>query len=124
MTVPSLAAALAQRLTASLAVDHLAQKIGMSTRNFARVFRRELGITPAEFVTAARTDAARRMLEDTTQPLQRIAILSGFGDVHAMRRAFAKTIGVGPHTYRGRFQKSQFRPAGRTEVEAGEARAH
>lgn len=110
-------------LTAPLAVDDLAQKIGMSTRNFARVFRRELGVAPAEFVTAARTDAARRMLEDTTLPLQRIAISSGFGDVHAMRRAFAKTIGVSPHTYRGRFQKSQFKPAGRAEFEAGETRS-
>ncbi|WP_192180447.1 GlxA family transcriptional regulator [Mesorhizobium amorphae] len=111
-------------LTAPLAVDHLAHQIGMSTRNFARVFRRELGITPAEFVVAARTDAARRMLEDTTQPLQRIAISSGFGDVNAMRRAFAKTIGVSPHTYRGRFQKSQFKPVGRTPFEAAEARVN
>jgi transcriptional regulator GlxA family with amidase domain len=93
-------------LSAPLAVEHLAQKIGMSTRNFARVFRRELGITPADFVAAARTDAARRMLEDTTQPLQRIAALSGFGDVSAMRRTFAKTIGVGPQAYRARFQPS------------------
>lgn len=92
-------------LGAPLAVDDLAQKIGMSKRNFARVFRRELGMTPADFVTAARTDAARRLLEDTAQPLQKIAAMCGFSDVNAMRRAFARTIGVSPNHYRGRFQR-------------------
>ena len=90
-------------LASSLQVDQLAHRIGMSPRNFARVFRREIGMTPGDFVTAARTDAARRMLEDTFLPLQRIAASCGFPDVNAMRRAFAKTIGVSPHQYRSRF---------------------
>lgn len=97
-------------LSAPLTVEDLASKIGMSTRNFARVFRRELGITPADFAAAARTDAARRMLEDTTQPLQRIAVLCGFGNLHGMRRAFMKTIGVTPSEYRNRFQSHAIGP--------------
>lgn len=91
-------------LNANLDVESLAREVGMSTRNFARVFRRELGITPADFVAAARTDAARRLLEDTSQPLLKIATTCGFADVNAMRRVFAKTIGVSPNDYRNRFQ--------------------
>lgn len=94
-------------LSADLSVDDLADRSGMSVRNFARVFRREIGMTPADFVQAARTDAARRLLEDTMQPLQRIAVLSGFSDLNAMRRAFAKTMGVSPVEYRARFQSSK-----------------
>ncbi|SON56774.1 Carnitine catabolism transcriptional activator [Hartmannibacter diazotrophicus] len=94
-------------LGSSLAIDTIAQQVGMSTRNFGRVFRQELGITPVDFIAAARTDAARRLLEDTNQPLQRIATSCGFGDVSAMRRAFAKTIGVSPNEYRLRFQNNQ-----------------
>jgi hypothetical protein len=41
-------------------------------------------------------DAARRLLEDTSQPLQRIASSCGFGDVNTMRRTFVKSIGVSP----------------------------
>jgi transcriptional regulator GlxA family with amidase domain len=93
-------------LRGRLDVDSLAHEVGMSTRNFGRVFKQELGITPADFVGAARTDAARRMLEDTSQPLQRIATACGFADVNAMRRAFTKTIGVSPNDYRNRFQSS------------------
>ncbi len=86
-----------------LHVDELAHEIGMSPRNFARVFRREIGMTPGDFVTAARIDAARRLLEDSSVPLQRIASSCGFADVNAMRRAFAKTMGVSPQQYRARF---------------------
>jgi transcriptional regulator GlxA family with amidase domain len=93
-------------LGSRLDVESLAHEVAMSTRNFGRVFRRELGMTPADFVTAARTDAARRMLEDTLQPLQRIASSCGFADVNAMRRAFTKTMGVTPNDYRRRFQSS------------------
>ncbi len=93
-------------LAAPLHIDQLAHTIGMSPRNFARVFRREIGMTPGDFVTAARTDAARRLLEDTALPLQRIAANCGFSDVHAMRRAFARTIGVSPQQYRARFHST------------------
>jgi transcriptional regulator GlxA family with amidase domain len=91
-------------LAASLSIEHIAREIGMSPRNFARVFRRELAMTPADFIAAARVDAARRLLEDTSQPLQRIASTCGFGDVNTMRRTFAKSIGVSPNEYRKRFQ--------------------
>lgn len=93
-------------LNRALDVERLAHEVGMSTRNFARVFRKELGFTPAEFVAAARTDAARRLLQDTAQPLLRIATTCGFADVNAMRRVFTKTIGVSPNDYRSRFQTS------------------
>lgn len=92
-------------LTEHLSVDRLACESGMSPRNFARVFRRELDITPADFVIAARTDAARRLLEDSALPLQRVAILCGFTDVNPMRRAFARLLGVPPGQYRRQFQE-------------------
>lgn len=91
-------------LGSSLQVDLVAQEIGMSARNFARVFRREVGMPPGEFVVAARTDAARRLLESTAMPLKQVASSAGFADVNAMRRAFAKTLGVTPQQYRLRFQ--------------------
>jgi transcriptional regulator GlxA family with amidase domain len=97
-------------LTSPLPVKHVAQQIGMSPRNFARVFRREFGMTPADFVAAARVDAARRLLEDTSHQLQRIASACGFSDVNTMRRSFAKTIGVTPNDYRSRFQRPNDAP--------------
>jgi transcriptional regulator GlxA family with amidase domain len=103
-TIQKAQAYILANLASPLSVEHLAHEIGMSARNFARIFRRELGLTPADFVAAARVDAARRLLEDTSQPVQRIASACGFTDVNSMRRAFAKTIGVTPNEYRSRFR--------------------
>lgn len=93
-----------ENLTADLSVDRLAARVGMSTRNFSRIFRREVNLTPAEFVEAARLDAARRMLQDTASSLQRIAHGCGFGTVTNMRRVFIRNLGVPPLDYRKRFR--------------------
>jgi len=93
-------------LKADLSVEALAKRAKMSARNFSRVFLRDVGVTPADFVEFARLDAARRMLQDTSMPLQRIADVSGFGDLHGMRRVFRRNLGVGPTDYRGAFQTS------------------
>ncbi|MPZ54983.1 MAG: helix-turn-helix domain-containing protein [Rhizobiales bacterium] len=95
-----------ENLSADLSVGSLALGAGMSPRNFARVFRREMKVTPAEFVEAARLDAARRLLVDTTAPLQRIAHTCGFGNVDGMRRTFVRNIGISPLDYRKRFRTS------------------
>ncbi|MCW2241671.1 GlxA family transcriptional regulator [Azospirillum canadense] len=91
-------------LTGDLAVNALAKRANMSARNFARVFRLEAHMTPGDFVEAARVDAARRMLEDTDTPLQRVAARCGFGNTNALRRAFLRRLQVTPGEYRRRFE--------------------
>jgi transcriptional regulator GlxA family with amidase domain len=93
-------------LSADLSVDVLACRAGMSTRNFSRVFRRDVKLTPAGFVDAARIDAARRMLADTKMPLQRIARACGFGNLNTMRRVFVRNLGVTPLDYRRSFHSA------------------
>jgi transcriptional regulator GlxA family with amidase domain len=85
-----------------LSVHNLAQQAAMSDRTFARVFRRETGMTPANFVEATRVDAARRLLEETDLPLKHVAPASGFATPAALRRAFRKKLGITPMVYRSR----------------------
>lgn len=92
-----------ENLATPLSVEVLASQAGMSTRNFARVFRLEMKMTPADFVDAARLDAARRLLEDSTMPLQKVAAQCGFGDANSMRRTFLRHLDVSPGDYRRRF---------------------
>lgn len=93
-----------ENLNKPLSVDVLAAHAGMSTRNFARLFKRECNVTPADFVEGARIDAARRLLEETKNPLKRVAVMSGFGDPNSLRRAFLRRLGVSPSDYRTRFR--------------------
>jgi transcriptional regulator GlxA family with amidase domain len=75
----------------------------MSPRNFARVYPREIGESPAHAVEKIRIEAAIRLLESTTEPIKRIARQTGFGDDERMRRGFLKAYGVSPQDYRSRF---------------------
>lgn len=93
-----------------LRLEQLAGRMAMSTRNFARVFLAETGMTPAKFVEKARIDAARHYLGTTDERIERVAILSGFGDAERMRRAFLRHLGINPQDYRARFGRSGTEP--------------
>jgi transcriptional regulator GlxA family with amidase domain len=92
-------------LPLNLTIHVLADRAGMSVRNFTRVFQQDAGMTPADFVEMARVDAARRLLEDTDTPLQRIASRCGFANADTMRRAFLRRIHTGPSEYRTHFRR-------------------
>lgn len=92
-------------LSLDLTLNALASRTAMSIRNFSRVFQQETGITPADFVEMARVDSARRLLEDTETPLQRVASSCGFANPDTMRKAFLRCIGTGPSEYRERFRR-------------------
>jgi transcriptional regulator GlxA family with amidase domain len=88
-----------------LSVEALAGRVAMSPRNFARVFTREVGTTPARFVTSVRVETARRLLEESSEDLETICAMSGLGTPESMRRAFLRTIGIPPSHYRDRFNR-------------------
>jgi transcriptional regulator GlxA family with amidase domain len=87
-----------------LSVEALAQRLAMSPRNFARVFLKEVGVTPANFVEQIRINVARSKIEQTKQPMKIICEQSGFGSDENMRRAFQRHLKVSPQDYRERFQ--------------------
>jgi transcriptional regulator GlxA family with amidase domain len=91
---------IAEHLQARLSVEDLAHRMAMSVRNFERVFTREVGTTPAQYVLQVRVEAARRLLERTDAPLKGVAASTGFGNVDGMRRAFVRLLGLTPRRYR------------------------
>ncbi len=94
---------IAEHLDEDLAVSRLADRVAMSPRHFARIFRAATGTTPARFVALARIEAARRRLEESEVGVEAIAHECGFGTAETMRRAFLRTLRVSPTDYRGRF---------------------
>jgi len=88
-----------------LSVAELAGIAHMSVRSFARVFSKEAGMTPAEFVQRARIDAARALLQNGDMPVKTIAYECGFGDANRMRNAFVRSFGVSPQHYRQAFNQ-------------------
>jgi transcriptional regulator GlxA family with amidase domain len=92
-----------ENLAGDLSVEALARRAHMSPRHFARRFCAEVGITPARYVERVRIEAARRLLEESDEPIAVLARGCGFGTAETLRRAFLRTLGVGPAEYRRRF---------------------
>ena len=89
-----------------LAVPVLARQANMSERNFARVFRTEIGVTPAHYVEVARIDAARRLLTQSRLSIATIAVRAGFGSEERMRRVFQRHLKISPASFRARFHSN------------------
>ena len=89
--------------------EDMAEHAAMSPRNFARVFKRETGTTPANFIEGIRLEAAVKRLEETTQALETIARECGFQSGEHFRLAFARRFGITPGQYRDRFRSGAWR---------------
>lgn len=105
-TTPSIADLqrwLSDNLDGDLSVDALADRAGMSPRNFARAFRRETGTTPGAHVEQLRIEAARRLLETTDLTVGAVARRVGIRHAETLHRAFRRRVGTTPELYRQHF---------------------
>jgi transcriptional regulator GlxA family with amidase domain len=98
-TAPTRAWAL-ERLHEPLGLADLATHAAMSVRTFTRRFREETGMSPAQWLNTQRVAAARRLLESTDLPVERIAEEAGFGTTASLRQHLHAAIGVAPLAYR------------------------
>ena len=92
-----------EHLHEELTVEKLAEFVSMSPRNFARVFVRETGITPARYIDKLRIETACRYLVETQLTLKEIAVLCGLTSIDNMRKVFLKYIHISPTDYREHF---------------------
>jgi transcriptional regulator GlxA family with amidase domain len=91
-------------LADDLGVDALAQRAHMSRRTFIRRFGEETRSTPMAWLTGARIDRARELLETTDEPVERIGRLTGLGGPASVRAAFHRHLGTSPQEYRTLFR--------------------
>jgi transcriptional regulator GlxA family with amidase domain len=92
-----------EHLDENLDVEHLAMRMKMTPRTFARRFVDWYGRTPAKLTEDLRLEAACRYLEDSRIPVKQIVHLCGFGDEERMRRTFMRRLRVSPTRYRDQF---------------------
>ena len=95
-----------ENLQENLTVEALADRVGMSPRNFSRVCMREMKMSPGQFVDRMRVEAAQQMIDSSSMGLKEIADACGFGSADSMRRSFERVVGVSPREYIERFKRS------------------
>lgn len=91
------------QLGGDLSVERLAEQSCLPPRTLARVFRRELGTTPARYVEQVRVQAAATLLGQRQASVATVARLCGFGHPESLRRSFHKHLSVSPQAFAERF---------------------
>jgi AraC family transcriptional activator FtrA len=102
-SLPALLDKIRKRLGEPWRVADLACQAAMSERTFMRRFRALTGSSPGDWITHARLDRARELLESTALPIEHIAQKCGLGTPTTLRHHFRKKVGVSPAAYRRRF---------------------
>jgi transcriptional regulator GlxA family with amidase domain len=97
-----------ERLGERLPVERLADRAAMSSRHFARAFSAETGMTPAKAIERLRLEAARDQVEGSAEPIESIALNTGFRDPERMRRAFLRAFGQPPQAMRRQARLGNF----------------
>jgi AraC-like DNA-binding protein len=87
-----------------LQVQDLAQELLVSPEHLIRVFKAELGMTPLQYFTRLKIEAASGLLENSSRTIASIAASLGFENPFHFSRVFKSCTGLSPRVYRMNFQ--------------------
>jgi AraC-like DNA-binding protein len=85
-----------------LTLTEAAAIVGMNESYFCRLFRMSTGLRFIDYVNEVRLNEARHRLLDSGQRISDVAFASGFGSLSQFNRAFIRSNGCSPRTWRTR----------------------
>ncbi|MCV9933775.1 AraC family transcriptional regulator N-terminal domain-containing protein [Flavobacterium sp. LS1R47] len=88
-----------QNLKENINLKSLSDKACMSTASFYRFFKRELGMSPIEYVLNEKIKCAKKLLKNPSIQINEVCYLSGFEDANYFIRLFKKHEGITPKQY-------------------------
>lgn len=84
----------------AIRVDDLSAIAMMSPYHFIRVFKKETGYTPHEYLLQTRIQSAKYRLKSSQNPIKDICFDAGFSSESAFSTAFKRVTGMTPMGYR------------------------
>lgn len=94
-----------QRFAEPLTVAELAAQLNMEVCWFSRLFRRQMGCSPQQYLIRVRMAKARELLSTTDCPVGEVARLTGYDNPLYFSRLFGKFCGCAPREYRKRGER-------------------
>lgn len=88
-----------------ISVEHLAERIATSSRNFVRRFKKATNNTPIEYIQRVRIESAKKQLESSTLTVLQVMINSGYNDDKTFRNLFKRYAGITPLEYRNKYNR-------------------
>jgi len=86
-------------LNEKISIDSLSSKACMSKATFYRLFKRELGISPNDYILIEKMNKAKELLRLPGNKIAAISYELGFSDSNYFIKAFKKLVGVTPGAY-------------------------
>ena len=87
-----------------ITIDELAKIACLSRSSFVRKFKAVCKMTPLDYITKCRIEAAEFMLLNTNFPLLNIAFKIGFYDAAHFSRVFTRYTGISPSEYKRKYR--------------------
>lgn len=84
----------------NISICYLARNVGISQRECYRIFKRELGTTPHQYILNYQVVIAAQLLRHTNRKILQIALDTGFSSSNHFSTAFKKHYGITPKEYR------------------------
>lgn len=86
-------------ITSPINLKELSEKACMSTTSFYRYFKRELGMSPIEFILNEKIKHAKHLLKNPGIQVNEVCFMAGFDDCNYFIRLFKKHEGITPKQY-------------------------
>jgi transcriptional regulator GlxA family with amidase domain len=87
-----------------ITVADAARAAVMSERNFLRCFKREMQMTPSDFLRRVRIEMTCRLLSETDLPIDKIARRCGMRNGDKLAKLFRRSFAVSPSEFRARLR--------------------
>ena len=81
--------------------------MALSKRGLKKAFEKHLGRTPASELRRVRLDEAKRLLTETKDKIESIALDCGYSNSSNLSCAFRRDTGMSPRTYRLSYSKQE-----------------
>jgi AraC family transcriptional regulator of adaptative response / DNA-3-methyladenine glycosylase II len=81
-------------------IEHLADRLGVTSRHLRRLFTKHLGASPLAVAHTQRLHFAKRLIDQTTMPMARVAEAAGYRSIRRFNDTFKRTYGRTPRELR------------------------
>lgn len=108
-------------LAQELPLEELAAQAALSPFYFSRLFKKETGFSPHQYVLATRISNAKFLLQSTSDSVKKICFTVGFTSESSFCTAFKKETGLTPSDYRSQIRGLWRRKPGQKAERAGQS---
>jgi len=91
----------------NISLEEVAQFVHLSPFYFSRLFKQDKGCNFVDFLTKARVDKAKLMLQSLDYTIVRVAAEAGYHDASYFCRVFRQEVGMTPNQYRNELRRGK-----------------